>query len=192
MSAGRQNSGGGTPAAPRAYASVCGPIRVRLLDLKGSFSMSVVFRVSPRQSLVPLRLVLGIGFLAHGMAKLQRGPAKFATLLHQLHVPLPVQMAWLTTATEILGGVALIVGLFVALATLPLIATMLVAMFTIHIHNGFSAVNTVGLTPAGPVFGQPGFEINLLYIAGLAALALAGPTPLSLDALRGRATPPAT
>lgn len=145
--------------------------------------MSNVFRLSSRQALVPLRLILGIGFLAHGLAKLGRGPAKFGVLLHQLGVPLPVTMAWLTTATEILGGVALIIGAFVVLATLPLIVTMLVAMFTIHIHNGFSAVNTVGLTAAGPVFGPPGFEINLLYIAGLVALAVSEPTAASIDAI---------
>ena len=62
--------------------------------------------------------------------------------------------------------------------------TMLVAMFTIHIHNGFSAVNTIGLTPAGPLFGPPGFEINLLYIAALLALALSPPTAASVDAMR--------
>jgi len=61
---------------------------------------------------------------------------------------------------------------------------MLVAMLTIHIHNGFSAVNTVGLTASGPQFGPPGYEINLLYIVGLLALALAGPTRMSVDAMR--------
>jgi putative oxidoreductase len=115
--------------------------------------MPHVFHLSSRGALVPLRLVLGLGFLAHGMAKLSRGPAKFSVLLHQLGVPLPLPAAWATTAVEILGGCALIAGAFVAVAAIPLIATMLVAMFTIHVHNGFSAVNTVGLTPAGPQFG---------------------------------------
>ena len=134
--------------------------------------MSSVLRFSSRHALVPLRVIIGIGFLAHGAAKLGRGPEKFSVLLSQLGVPFPLAMAWLTTATEVLGGLALIVGAFVAIAALPLIATMLVAMFTIHIHNGFSAVNTIGLTPKGPVFGPPGYEINLLYIAGLVAVAL--------------------
>jgi len=133
-----------------------------------------------------MRVVIGLGFLVHGLTKLNRGPAKFGALLNQLGIPLPLPTAWLTTATEIVGGIALIVGAFVALAAIPLIATMLVAMFTIHIHNGFSAVNTIGLTPAGPLFGPPGYEINLLYIAGLVALALGGPTAASLDALRRR------
>jgi putative oxidoreductase len=57
---------------------------------------------------------------------------------------------------------------------------MLVAMFTIQLRFGFSSVNTIGLTDAGPVFGPPGYEINLLYIASLVALALLGPGPLSV------------
>jgi uncharacterized membrane protein YphA (DoxX/SURF4 family) len=40
----------------------------------------------------------------------------------------------------------------------------------------------LGLTPAGPVFGPPGYEINLLYIGALLALAFAGPSAWSLDA----------
>ena len=141
-------------------------------------------RLPARWALVPVRVVVGLGFLAHGLAKWNRGPAKFAVLLHQLGIPLPVTAAWTTTATEVLGGTALLIGLWVAIACIPLATTMLVAMFTIHVHYGFSAVNTVGLTAAGPQFGPPGYEINLLYIAILAALAVSGPTALSIDAVR--------
>ena len=35
-------------------------------------------------TLLPLRLVVGVGFLLHGLAKLDRGPAKFALLLEQI------------------------------------------------------------------------------------------------------------
>ena len=141
-------------------------------------------RITARWALVPVRVVVGLGFLAHGLAKWNRGPAKFAVLLGQLGIPLPVAAAWSTTAVELLGGTALLLGLWVTLACIPLVGTMLVAMFTIHVHYGFSAVNTVGLTPAGPQFGPPGYEINLLYIAILGALAVSGPTALSIDALR--------
>jgi len=142
---------------------------------------------SARWALLPMRVVVGLGFLAHGLAKWNRGPAKFATLLHQLGIPLPVAAAWSTTAIELLGGTALLIGLWVTIACIPLVATMLVAMFTIHVHYGFSAVNTVGLTAAGPQFGPPGYEINLLYIAILGALAISGPTALSIDAIRHEA-----
>jgi putative oxidoreductase len=58
---------------------------------------------------------------------------------------------------------------------------MLVAMFTVQLKYDFSSVNTIGLTAAGPLFGPPGYEINLFYIAGLLALVLGGPGPLSVD-----------
>jgi putative oxidoreductase len=134
-----------------------------------------------RWAIVPLRLVVGYGFIAHGMAKLVRGPAAFAKLLHLLGVPLPLPTAWMVTLLELACGVALVLGAFVVIASVPLIASMLVAMFSLHLHFGFSAVNTIGLTPAGPVFGPPGYEINLLYIAALLALAFVGPGALSLE-----------
>ena len=131
-------------------------------------------------------MVLGAGFVAHGWAKWSRGPAAFAELLKQAHVPLPLANAWLVTLLEIFGGLALLVGAFVTIVSVPLILSMLGAMFTVNIKYGFSAVNTIGLTPEGPKFGPPGYEINLLYVAGLVALILGGAGPLSIDALRSR------
>ena len=134
----------------------------------------------------PIRMVLGVGFMIHGWAKWSRGPAAFAELLRQVHVPLPLANAWLVTLLEMFGGLALLLGAFVTIVSVPLILSMLGAMFTVNIKYGFSAVNTIGLTPDGPQFGPPGYEINLLYIAGLAALILGGAGPLSMDALRSR------
>jgi len=135
---------------------------------------------------IPIRMILGVGFMVHGWAKWSRGPAEFAELLKQAHVPLPLANAWLVTLLEIFGGLALLMGAFVTIASVPLILSMLGAMFTVNIKYGFSAVNTIGLTPDGPQFGPPGYEINLLYIAGLVALILGGAGPLSIDALRSR------
>jgi putative oxidoreductase len=133
---------------------------------------------------IPIRMILGVGFMVHGWAKWSRGPAAFAELLKQAHVPFPLANAWLVTLLEISGGLALLLGAFVTIVSLPLILSMLGAMFTVNINYGFSAVNTIGLTPEGPQFGPPGYEINLLYIAGLVALILGGAGPLSIDALR--------
>jgi putative oxidoreductase len=132
---------------------------------------------------LPLRLIIGYGFMAHGWAKLTRGPAGFAKLLEQVHAPLPEVTAWVSTFIEILGGLAILTGAFVAAVSVPLIVMMLVAMFTVHWRYGFSAINTIGLTPDGPQFGPPGYEVNLLYIAGLLALILGGAGPLSIDSL---------
>lgn len=132
-------------------------------------------------ALLPLRLMVGYGFLAHGLAKWTRGPAGFAKLLVVIGTPYPGAMAWAVTLVEIGGGIAIMAGLLVPLAAVPLIATMVVAMLSVQLRFGFSAVNTIGLTSAGPVFGPPGYEINLLYIAALLALALSRPSVWSVD-----------
>jgi putative oxidoreductase len=132
-------------------------------------------------TLLMLRLVIGYGFVAHGYAKLHRGPDKFAALLNYLGVPFPHFTAWFVTLVEIIGGSALILGAFVLLLAVPLIILHVVALSTIHIHYGFSSVNTIGLTPHGPLFGPPGFEISLLYIGGILVLAAFGPGALSVD-----------
>lgn len=130
-----------------------------------------------------LRMAIGFGFMAHGWAKLIKGPEAFGNLLVQIHVPFPHVMAWLSTLTELAGGLAIVIGLFVSITALPLIGTMLVAMFGVQIHYGFSSVKTIGLTPGGPIFGPPGYEINLIYIAGLIALIILGGGIFSVDSL---------
>jgi putative oxidoreductase len=135
---------------------------------------------------LPLRLIIGIGFMAHGWAKLSRGPSGFANLLTQIGAPLPEITAWVSTFVELLGGLAIFVGAFVEVVSVPLIAMMLVAMFTVHLKYGFSSVNTIGLTQNGPQFGPPGYEINLLYIAGLLALIFGGAGAFSIDRILWR------
>ncbi|MGN6394500.1 MAG: DoxX family protein [Mucilaginibacter sp.] len=130
-----------------------------------------------------LRLIIGYGFMAHGFAKLSRGPAGFEKLLTQLGVPLPHFSSWLVPLIEFFGGLGVLLGIFVDITAIPLIATMLVAMLTVHLKYGFSSVNTIGLTPSGPRFGPPGYEIDLLYIAGLISLMLTGPGAFSLHQL---------
>src|SRR5262245_8799468 len=124
--------------------------------------------------------------MAHGWAKLSRGPEGFARLLEQIGAPLPETTAWVSTLIELLGGLAILAGALVAFVSIPLIVMMLVAMFTVHLRYGFSAINTIGLTADGPQFGPPGYEVNLLYIAGLLALILEGAGPFSIDRLFAR------
>jgi putative oxidoreductase len=132
---------------------------------------------------VPLRLVMGIGFLVHGWAKWSRGPAGFGKLLQQIGFPFPEITAWAVTVLELAGGFALIIGAFVAIVSIPLMISMFVAIITVHFRYGFSSIKTIGLTADGPVFGPPGYEINLLYIAGLLVLIVLGAGPLSIDRL---------
>ena len=143
---------------------------------------------SVRWSLLPIRLVVGFGFLSHGLAKFGRGPQKFGQLLDLIGAPFPVPTAWMVTTLEIVGGIALLCGAFVVIASVPLAISMLVAIATIHWRYGFSAVNTIGLSPTGPIFGPPGYEVPLLYIAALLALSLSDPSALSVDGWLRRRT----
>jgi len=137
------------------------------------------------QQLAPLalRLIIGYGSMAHGWAKLSRGVGGFEKLLIFLHVPFPHVMAWVVPFTELICGFAILVGLFIRITAIPMIFVMLTAMFTVHLKYGFSAVKTIGLSENGPLFGPPGYEVDLLYIAGLVALIIIGSKTLSLDYL---------
>jgi hypothetical protein len=77
-------------------------------------------------------------------------------------------------------GLAILLGFAVTILSVPPIASMLVALLTVQIHYEFSTLNTIGLKPSGPVFGPPGYEINLLYIAGLLVVASTGPGAASV------------
>ena len=136
-----------------------------------------------RWALIPVRLIVGFGFMEHGFAKLTKGPDAFADILQAMGVPGPHFMAWSTILVEILGGLAVILGLFVALASLPMAAVLLVAMFTVHLPYGFSSIKLEAVTAAGAQFGPPGYEVDLLYLACLAALVLGGPGPLTIGGL---------
>lgn len=135
---------------------------------------------------LPLRLIVGFGFMQHGFAKLSRGPDAFAAILQAMSVPAPHLMAWLTILTEIFGGLAVLLGAFVALASVPMAAVLLVAIFTVHLPYGFSSIKIKAVTAAGAQFGPPGYECDLLYLACLAALVIGGVGPLSIDSLLKR------
>ena len=159
-------------------------------DVRGTRVFPVA-QTTPAWWAVPLRLVVGYGFMVHGYAKLSRGPSGFAAILQALDVPLPDLMARATILVELIGGVAVLLGAFVWVASIPLAVVLFVAVFTVHLPYGFSSIKLVAVTAAGAQFGPPGYEANLLYLAGLAALVLGGAGPLSVDGLlrsRQRAT----
>ena len=132
---------------------------------------------------IPLRLIVGYGFMAHGFTKLFKGPDAFADILQAIGVPAPHFMAWSTILVELLGGLAIFLGAFVAIVSLPMAAVLLVAIFTVHLPYGFSSIKLMAVTSAGAQFGPPGYETNLLYLACLAALVLGGSGPLAIDGL---------
>jgi putative oxidoreductase len=132
---------------------------------------------------IPLRLIVGFGFMEHGFAKLSKGPDVFAAILHTLAVPAPHLMAWVTILTELVGGLAILLGCFVSLISFPMAALLFVAIFTVHLPYGFSSIKLMAVTATGAQFGPPGYECDLLYLACLLALVLGGSGPLAIDGL---------
>lgn len=121
-----------------------------------------------------LRVVVGIIFVAHGFQKITGfGLAGTAGFLGSLGIPLPGVAAGLLIATELVGGLALILGLATRAAAVALAFSMVVALLTVHLQAGFFLPN--------------GFEYVLVLLAANVALALTGAGALAIDPLVTRA-----
>lgn len=140
--------------------------------------------LNPRLGQMILRIVIGLIFVAHGGAKLfgEGGPGSLAGFLGSEGIPVPILAAWMITIFEFVGGMFLIVGLFVVPAAILLSVHMLMGIFLVHAQKGFWVV--------GP--GQDGVEFSLLLIAGLISLLLGGPGYAAVDSRMQRlaAAPP--
>jgi putative oxidoreductase len=130
---------------------------------------------------LPLRLIVGYGFMAHGLAKLMKGPDAFVAIVHAMGVPAPFFMAWLTILIELFGGLAVLLGAFVVPLSVPMAAVLLVATYSVHLPFGFTSIKLIAITASGPQFGPPGYETDLLYLACLATLVAGGSGPLAVD-----------
>jgi putative oxidoreductase len=126
--------------------------------------------------LTVLRIVVGLVFLVHGLQKLLvMGFGGVAGFLGSLGVPAPGLFAVVVTLVELLGGAALILGLFTRLAAILLAVDMLVAILTVHLANGFFA-------------SEGGYEFPLVLLAACVALAVTGAGEAALDGALARRT----
>jgi putative oxidoreductase len=123
--------------------------------------------------------MVGYGFLEHGYAKLARGSDVFIGILDAIGMPFSFFLGWATILIEVIGGLLILCGAFVPLASVPVV--LLVAIFTLHLPNGLSSIKLVAYDGSGAHFGQTGYEADLLYLAALLALCFGGAGPLSLD-----------
>ncbi|WP_323169428.1 DoxX family protein [Pantoea agglomerans] len=118
-------------------------------------------RTTPYAALV-MRLSLGILFLAHFGLKFfvftPAGTAKFFASLG-----LPGGLAYLTIAVELIGAIALILGIYTRIVAVVLIPVLLGAIVTVHGPAGFFFTNPNG-----------GWEFPAFWIVGLIVLALTG------------------
>ncbi len=140
-------------------------------------------RAAPYAPLL-LRVVTGVVMAAHGYDKLtgEGGPAGFGEgLLAGLGLPAPIVLAWVVTLIELVGGVALILGVVTRLAALLNVGVLVGAIAFVKLDVGLIAEEGVG------------YELDLVLIAGLLAVAMLGPSRPSIDHLTGleRAEPDA-
>ncbi|MGB3751436.1 MAG: DoxX family protein [Arcobacteraceae bacterium] len=120
-------------------------------------------------SLLIARVIIGYGFYEPAMNK-WNDIDSVAQWFESMQIPLPTVSAYMAASTEILGVGLLILGLFTRIISLPLIIIMIVAIFTVHLPNGFSA-------------GENGYEIPLYYMIFLMFFVSFGAGKLSLDNL---------
>ena len=117
-----------------------------------------------------LRAALGIVFIAHGGQKFfVIGPEALSGFFSAI-VPFPEINAWIVPAVELGGGIALLAGAATRIAGALLAFTMLVAMVTVHLANGFFMQNN-------------GYEFVLTLLLANVALALTGAGAFSVDRL---------
>lgn len=117
-----------------------------------------------------LRLAAGLVFAMHGWQKLSiMGIGGVAGFFGMLGIPFPELAALVVTLVELVGGIALILGIGTRIAGALLAVNMLVAMALVHLANGF-------------FMDTNGIELTLTLAAVSLFFALAGPGALSLDA----------
>ena len=138
--------------------------------------MTVLRKRFDTAGLLVLRVILGVIMAAHGLQKIQRGPAEFGrTALDSLGVPAPEVVGYVVTFAELGGGLLLILGLLTRLAALILTVDLVVAIVLVKVRVGLIAEEGAGA----------GAELDLALIAGFVALLLMGAGALSLDRLIG-------
>jgi putative oxidoreductase len=124
-------------------------------------------------ALAVLRVVLGITFILHGGQKLfVYGFSGVSGAFAQMGIPAPGLLGPFVAFVEFFGGIAVLFGLLTRLAALGIGATMIVAILTVHLKNGF--------------FAPTGIEFPLSLLGSAIALVITGAGDFSLDALIGK------
>jgi putative oxidoreductase len=123
--------------------------------------------------MLPLRAVVGLVFLMHGGQKLfVYGLSGTAGAMTQMGIPLPGVAAVVVTFVELLGGLAILTGLFTRWAGVLLAIDMAVAILQVRLGGGF--------------FAPSGFELELTLLGAALTFAAVGAGGVSVDRLLDR------
>jgi len=121
------------------------------------------------RGLLVVRIALGVVFLMHGGQKLfVYGHAGVTAAMASLGLPFPGLNAYLITAAELGGGLALLFGALTRPAAAVLAFSMVVAIVSVHLRAGF--------------FAPAGFEYPLTLLLGNLALLMTGGGKYAFDA----------
>ncbi|GAA0321296.1 DoxX family protein [Bacillus carboniphilus] len=118
-------------------------------------------------SLLIIRVVLGITFLVHGIAKLQMGLGNVAGWFESIGIM--SFLGYVVAYIELLGGIALIIGIGTRIVSALIAFVMIGAIFTSKLSIGF-----IGAEAAG-------YELDVALLAMAAVLVISGSKLLSLD-----------
>lgn len=139
--------------------------------------------------LLSLRLLLAWEFGEAGFEKLH-GSNWFADIQDQFPWPfklIPADLNWaLATGFEIVGAIALVIGLGTRFFSASLIVLTVVAMLSVHWPESWSCLSELlkGYALTNDGFGN--FKLPVIYIAMLLPLVFMGPGRLSMDTLFSR------
>jgi len=124
-------------------------------------------------SMLVLRLLLAYEYWESGVEKFH-GDNWFARIQEQFPFPfnvVPTDISWfLATWSELLGAIALVIGLGTRFFSVSLIILTIVAWASVHADNGYNVCSN-------------GFKLPLIYLVMFIPLLLSGPGKLSLDHL---------
>jgi len=115
-----------------------------------------------------LRVAVGAVFAAHGWQKISGGVEGVSGFFGSVGIPAPTFFAYIVSYVEFLGGIALILGLFTYWVSILLAIIMVVALFTVHLPNGFYV-------------NKGGYEFVLVLLASAATLNILGPGRFALE-----------
>jgi putative oxidoreductase len=111
---------------------------------------------------LPIRIVAGIAFILHGAPKLQNivGTQGFFS-----SISLPAELAVVIGLLEVIGGFALLFGIFTRIASALFIVEMIGSTLAVKMSRGF-----IG-----------GYEIDMLLMAISTSLLITGPGRISVE-----------
>ena len=130
-----------------------------------------------RLAVLILRLFLGFAFMMHGSQKLLGafgggGIAGVAGMFSKLGLEPSQILAWVLSITEFVGGVCVFLGFLTRFWAAGLVIDMAVAIFKVHMANGFFA-------------SRNGFELPLAFGVMALVILLTGSGSLSVDRATG-------